>query len=80
MRKGEIMNNYIDKNFNQLYKKIKEQTLEEVYQTIKDGFDRVSPNIQVSLEQYFKQFPYWGKLDRSKNDYEELYLRSKSLK
>ena len=74
------MKNYIDKNFYQLVKIIKEQSLEEVYQSIKDNFEHIPLNIQESLESYFNQFPYWGKINRETSEYEELYSRAQSLK
>lgn len=69
-----------DKNFINLTNKIKNQSLEEVYSHIKDAFNKIHPNIQISLEDYFKKFDYWGKLIISENNYEELYNRAESLK
>ncbi len=73
------MNN-IDKNFFNLIDTIKNQSLEEVYNHIKDCFDKIHPSIQTSLQDYFKKFDYWGKLSIAENNYEELYNRAESLK
>ncbi len=80
MREGECMNNYIDKNFYHLVDLIRNQSIEEVYQVIKDNFNHVSEEIKDALELYFDQFPYWGRLNRESNNYEELYNRAQSLK
>lgn len=70
----------IDKKFIDLISLIKNQSLEEVYNHIKECFDKIHPSIQASLEDYFKKFDYWGKLIISENNYEELYNRAESLK
>lgn len=72
--------NTIDKNFKDLINTIKNQSLEEVYSHIKVCFDKIHPSIQASLEDYFKNFDYWGKLIIAENNYEELYNRAESLK
>ncbi len=72
--------NTIDKNFKDLVNNIKNQSLEEVYDHIKECFGKIHPSIQTSLEDYFKKFDYWGKLIINENNYEELYNRAESLK
>ncbi len=72
--------NHIDVNFNNLVSLIRSQSLEEVYSHIRDCFLRINPNIQISLQDYFEKFSYWGKIQRESGNYEELYNRSKSLK
>ena len=72
--------NIIDKNFNNLVKEIKNQSLEEVYQSIRSYFANIPENIQFALEDYFIKFPYWGKLNKKENNYEELFNRAESLK
>ena len=79
MNRGDVMNN-VDKKFQELKEKISSKTLEEVYQEIKNNYLAIPVSIQDSLEDYFKKFSYWGKLDRKNGMYEELYLRAKSLK
>lgn len=73
------MNN-IDLNFIELCNVIKNKSLEEVYRKIRNSFEKIHPNIKRSLEDYFSKFPYWGNLKINEGNYEELFLRSKSLK
>lgn len=72
--------NIIDKNFNIFTNIIKGKTTDEVFNDIKNNFFNISPEIQRSLEDYFKKFNYWGVLDIETNNYEELYNRTISLK
>ena len=72
--------NIIDNNFKMLSDIIKNSSLEDIYQNIRNGFNRIAPDIQEGLENYFDKFPYWGKIKRNNGIYEELYYRAKSLK
>ena len=72
--------NIIDNNFKMLSDIIKNSSLEDIYQNIRNGFNRIGPDIQEGLENYFDKFPYWGKIKRNNGIYEELYYRAKSLK
>lgn len=72
--------NVIDKKFNILVATIKNQSLEEVYHSIKEKYKNILPSIQMSLEDYFVKFPYWGTLKKEEENFEELYNRAKSLK
>ena len=72
--------NTIDKDFNELAGVIKNKSLEEVFNDIKDAFFKIPLETQKSLEDYYANFGYWGKLKRSDEEYEELYNRAKSLK
>lgn len=72
--------NTIDKDFNELTSVIKNKSLEEVFNDIKDAFFKIPLETQKSLEDYYANFGYWGKLKRSDEEYEELYNRAKSLK
>lgn len=72
--------NIIDKNFGRLVDVIRNSSLEDIYLEIRNGFNRIGPNIQGSLEDYFEKFPYWGKIRKDNGIYEELYYRAKSLK
>lgn len=73
------MNN-IDKEFKELAGVIKSKSLEEVFNDIKDAFFKIPLETQKSLECYYENFGYWGKLKRSDEEYEELYNRARSLK
>lgn len=72
--------NIIDKEFNELASVIKNKSLEEVFNDIKDAFFKIPLETQKSLEDFYENFGYWGKLKRSDEEYEELYNRAKSLK
>lgn len=72
--------NSIDKNFTSLTKEIEQKSLEEVFTHIRNKFQKIPLEIQDSLENYFSKFPYWGKLKREDGIFEELYLRSVSIK
>lgn len=72
--------NIIDKKFELLTTATQNQSVEEIYHHIKNRFLKINVNIQASLEDYFNKFPYWGKINREKENYEELYNRAKSLK
>ena len=74
------MMNAIDKNFEVFVSNIKIQSLEEVYQTIKNNYSKISANIQNSLEDFLNKFLYWGILKRDEGNYESLYNRAISLK
>lgn len=72
--------NFIDKEFNSLQEIIESKSIDEIYQDIKNKFLTIPVSIQDSLEDYFRKFSYWGKLDRKEGIYEELYLRARALK
>ena len=61
--------NIIDNNFKMLSDIIKNSSLEDIYQNIRNGFNRIGPDIQGGLEDYFYKFPYWGKIERSNGIY-----------
>ena len=72
--------NRVDKDFYTLTDTIKSQSLEEIYLKIKNKYLKVESNIQNAVEDYFDKFPYWGRINRNEEIYEELYNRSKTLK
>lgn len=72
--------NTIDTNFYSLMDSIEKQSLEEVYNSIINNFKKISLNIQNSIEDFINKFPYWGKLNIKKEDYEELYNRAIMIK
>lgn len=71
--------NIVDKNFNDLVVKIKNMTLEEIFINIKNSFNKVHPDTQKSIQKFLNDFKYWGTLDIEKNDYNEIYEKSKSF-
>lgn len=72
--------NSIDQKFISLTEEIQKKSLEEVFTHIRNKFVQIPLEIQNSLEDYFSKFPYWGKLKREDGVFEELYLRSVSIK
>lgn len=72
--------NSIDQKFISLTEEIQKKSLEEVFTHIRDKFIQIPLEIQASLEDYFSKFPYWGKLKKEDGVFEELYLRSVSMK
>lgn len=71
--------NKIDKDFYQLIKTLKNMDTEEIYENIKYRFSRLDQELQKNLENYFNRFNYWGSLNISDNNYEELYEKAKTL-
>lgn len=71
--------NYIDKQFQALMDHLKDLTKEEIFENTKNAFFNINPQIQDSIEDYFKKFPYWGKLDRANEEYEHFQLKSETL-
>ena len=72
--------NIIDKRFNNLVKEIKSNSLEEIYNQIKNKYLSISLETQNSLETFLNNFNYWGILNKDQGIYEELYNRAISLK
>ncbi len=72
--------NQIDQSFFSLVNEIRSKSLQEIYTSIYQQYFHIPKQTQDSLENYFQTFPYWGKLKRSEGIYDELYLRSISLK
>ena len=72
--------NKIDLQFQELVSEISRKTKSEVFQTIKENYQRQQPEIKIALEGYYQTFPYWGKLKEQSGEYESLYLRANSLK
>lgn len=71
--------NYIDKNFYKLTTSLSKLTEEEIFENIKDNYLNISDNIKKAMEDFFKKFNYWGKLDYKQNEFEELRNRAKSI-
>ena len=72
--------NIIDKKFNDLITTLKSKSKEEIFNNIKKSYLKVPEKTQDSLEKFFENFPYWGKLKRKEGIYEEFYNRATSLK
>ena len=72
--------NSIDKKFKELMDDIDSKSLDEVYQFIKDTFDKQLEADQEALIKYFQTFDYWGVIDKENDNYEELHNRAVALK
>ena len=77
--KGEFMNQ-IDEKFQELLLEINRKSKQEVFNKIKENYNKQPPEIKNALENYYKTFSYWGKLEEIRGEYESLYLRATSLK
>ncbi len=71
--------NVIDKKFYALTEEIKSLGEKEVYHRVRKAFDRVPPETRKSCADFFNKFGYWGRLDESKNVYEEIERRADTL-
>ncbi len=72
--------NRIDKEFKELAVEITRKSKEEIFNKIKDMYTIRPIEVKQSLENYFKTFQYWGKLEEKTGEYQSLYLRATSLK
>ncbi len=68
--------NIIDKQFKEFTNYLKTLSKEEIFEHTKNYFSRIDPSIQNSIEDYFKKFPYWGKLDIKNLEYEHFHLKA----
>lgn len=71
--------NYIDKQFQSLTDHLKSLSKEEIFEQTKNAFFNINPQIQTSIEDYFKKFPYWGKLDCKNQEYEHFDAKVETL-
>lgn len=72
--------NRIDDHFTSFVEQIRKSSKEEIYTHVRNRFFEIPIEIRASLEDYFDQFPYWGKLKATNGIFEELYLRVISIK
>lgn len=71
--------NVIDKNFYELVNELRTLSKDEIFINIKGSFDKIPEQTKLSLEDYFKRFDYWGRLDLTAGDYDQLYQKAKSF-
>lgn len=62
--------NKIDREFYHLIDILKNSTREQLLFQMKENFKLIPEEIQRSIEDYFKKFDYWGKLDFKNNEFE----------
>lgn len=72
--------NYVDQNFNWLYKEIKEKSKDDIYTHIHKKYTLLPKETKKSIEKFLKDFPYWGKLNYEENEFEEIQNKTSSLK
>ncbi len=71
--------NHIDQQFLSLTNHLKQSTQEEIFEYTKNAFLSINPQLQISIEDYFKKFPYWGKLNCKEQEYEHFHLKAEAL-
>ncbi len=64
--------NYIDEKFYGLIYTLKEKDTYDIYAHMVSGFKKIPLQTQRSVESFFNQFQYWGKIDID-NDYFECF-------
>ncbi len=72
--------NIVDKRFNELVDDIKNKSLDEVFEHIKESFFKLPSNEQVGLIAYLATYQYWGKLLPGDDNYESFHNRADSVK
>ena len=72
--------NQIEKKFKNLLLEINSQSAEELFVEMKKQYFLVPLETRVSMENFFHQFPYWGNLDSSLEDFTEILNASNVLK
>ena len=71
--------NCIDKAFFSLVDEIRSLDEKELYYRMRKSFDAVPEPAKRGLMTFFSQYPYWGKLDIDRGDYEEIALKQQAL-
>ena len=72
--------NYIDDLFNNLINNIEKQKKEDLFLFMKENYLKVNEETRKSIEDFFKKFPYWGTLNKEKEDYKEIENACNALK
>ena len=55
--------NRIDKRFKEVVAEVTRKSKEEIFNQIKETYNTKPSEIKIALENYFKKFGYWGKLE-----------------
>ena len=69
--------NYIDEKFYDLIYTLQKTDLYDKYIHMVKGFKTIPIETQKSVENFFNQFPYWGKIDIENDNFETFYLKAK---
>ena len=70
----------IDIDFNNLIWEINNRSKEEIFNHIKENYEKLNSSTIASIEIFLAQFGYWGKLNLVSGEFEELERRSSILK
>lgn len=70
----------IDTEFNNLIWEINNKSKEEIFNHIKENYEKLNSSTIASIEIFLAQFDYWGKLNLVNDEFEELERRSSILK
>lgn len=73
------MNN-LDKQMNYLLEKVENTSIQDLNREIKEKYQHIPIETRKSIEDFFRQFPYWGTLDSETKDYNEIEEVVKILK
>lgn len=71
--------NYLDKSFYELTTHLSQLNSNDIFNNIKDKYLKLPENIKLGLEDFFKKFDYWGKLNYKNNEFQEIQNRATSL-
>ena len=71
--------NGIDRKFFALVQEIKGLSEKEIYHRIRQAFDTVPAATQKSCMDFFNRFPFWGRLDVERGNYEEIEGKAEAL-
>ena len=69
--------NKSDRDIKLLLDEVKGKREEELFAEIRAYFEALSPDVRLSLENFFARYPFWGKLDPKVGEYEEIRLRAR---
>lgn len=72
--------NKIDREFHHFIDIFKNSTREQLLFQMKENFKLIPEETQKSIEDYFRKFAYWGKLDIQNGEFEELEIKADSFK
>ena len=72
--------NIIDQEFYSFLAKMDQMTEEEIFYNMKDRFLKLDPTLQNNFETFLNTFLFWGKLEREKQNYEQIEKKAQFLK